>query len=108
MFLLNIILSQETLLSVATWLKSHPKEIVILACSHFEGMDDKCHESFMFSLKKLFGSKLCPQRVSVVFVSLIYMTTAKLCLIASDLLSTGVSPDLAEFVGIWLPGHSVL
>ncbi|XP_028300255.1 PI-PLC X domain-containing protein 1 isoform X2 [Gouania willdenowi] len=54
----------ETLVSVATWLKSHPKEIIILACSHFEGMDDKCHESFIFSLKKLFGSKLCPRQDS--------------------------------------------
>ncbi|GAA6217792.1 PI-PLC X domain-containing protein 1-like [Lates japonicus] len=54
----------ETLLSVATWLESHPKEIVILACSHFEGMDDRCHESFIYSLKKLFGSKLCPRKES--------------------------------------------
>ncbi|XP_029355731.1 PI-PLC X domain-containing protein 1 [Echeneis naucrates] len=51
----------ETLWSVATWLESHPKEIVILACSHFEGMDDRCHESLISSLKKLFGSKLCPR-----------------------------------------------
>ncbi|KAL3978959.1 serine/threonine-protein kinase N2 [Sarotherodon galilaeus] len=55
----------ETLESVAAWLEAHPKEIVILACSHFEGMDDKCHESFIWSLKKLFGSKLCPQKESV-------------------------------------------
>ncbi|XP_039984201.1 PI-PLC X domain-containing protein 1 [Xiphias gladius] len=55
----------ETLFSVAAWLESHPKEIVILACSHFEGMDDRCHESFIFSLKKLFGSKLCPREESV-------------------------------------------
>ncbi|XP_026201307.1 PI-PLC X domain-containing protein 1 [Anabas testudineus] len=55
----------ETLLSVATWLKSHPKEIIILACSHFEGMDEKRHESFIFSLKKLFGSKLCPRKEPV-------------------------------------------
>ncbi|XP_040896380.1 PI-PLC X domain-containing protein 1 [Toxotes jaculatrix] len=55
----------ETLFSVATWLESHPKEIVILACSHFEGMDDRCHESFIFHLKKLFGSKLCPRKESV-------------------------------------------
>ncbi|XP_039886953.1 PI-PLC X domain-containing protein 1 isoform X1 [Simochromis diagramma] len=54
----------ETLESVAAWLEAHPKEIVILACSHFEGMDDKCHESFIWSLKKLFGSKLCPQKES--------------------------------------------
>nr|XP_046247259.1 PI-PLC X domain-containing protein 1 isoform X2 [Scatophagus argus] len=55
----------ETLLSVATWLDSHPKEIVILACSHFEGIDDKLHQAFILSLKKLFGSKLCPQKESV-------------------------------------------
>lgn len=54
----------ETLLSVATWLNSHPKEIVVLACSHFEGMDERCHESFIFSLKRLFGAKLCPQQES--------------------------------------------
>ncbi|XP_029906205.1 PI-PLC X domain-containing protein 1 [Myripristis murdjan] len=55
----------ETLVSVATWLDSHPKEIVILACSHFEGLSNSLHESFILSLKKLFGSKLCPQKESV-------------------------------------------
>uniref|UniRef100_A0A8C9YTL9 Si:dkey-66a8.7 n=1 Tax=Sander lucioperca TaxID=283035 RepID=A0A8C9YTL9_SANLU len=60
----------ETLSSVATWLDSHPKEIVILACSHFEGIEDKLHQLFIFSLKKLFGSKLCPQKVSVLHVHL--------------------------------------
>ncbi|XP_070817609.1 PI-PLC X domain-containing protein 1 [Chaetodon trifascialis] len=55
----------ETLVSVATWLESHPKEIVILACSHFEGISDELHQAFIFSLKKLFGSKLCPQKEPV-------------------------------------------
>lgn len=55
----------ETLSSVATWLDSHPKEIVILACCNFEGIDDNLHRAFIFSLKKLFGSKLCPQNESV-------------------------------------------
>ncbi|XP_073333184.1 PI-PLC X domain-containing protein 1 [Pagrus major] len=55
----------ETLSSVATWLDSHPKEIVILACSHFEGISDRLHQAFIFSLKKLFGSKLCPHTESV-------------------------------------------
>ncbi|XP_074524968.1 PI-PLC X domain-containing protein 1 [Halichoeres trimaculatus] len=55
----------ETLSIVATWLDSHPKEIVILACSHFEGMDDSLHCSFIHSLKKLFGPKLCPRKESV-------------------------------------------
>ncbi|XP_034003648.1 PI-PLC X domain-containing protein 1 [Trematomus bernacchii] len=54
----------ETLSSVALWLKSHPKEVVILACSHFEGISDELHQSFIFSLKKMFGSKLCPHKVS--------------------------------------------
>nr|XP_057929812.1 PI-PLC X domain-containing protein 1 isoform X1 [Doryrhamphus excisus]XP_057929813.1 PI-PLC X domain-containing protein 1 isoform X1 [Doryrhamphus excisus] len=49
----------DTLSSVAAWLDSHPKEIVILACRHFEGINDKFHESFIVLLKKLFGSKLC-------------------------------------------------
>lgn len=57
-------LMQETLLSVATWLESHPKEIVILACSHFEGMNERLHQCFIFSLERMFGSKLCPQTVS--------------------------------------------
>ncbi|XP_041646562.1 PI-PLC X domain-containing protein 1 [Cheilinus undulatus] len=55
----------ETLFSVATWLESHPKEIIILACSHFEGIDDSLHQLFIFSLKKLFRSKLCPRKESM-------------------------------------------
>ncbi|KAF4112312.1 PI-PLC X domain-containing protein 1 [Onychostoma macrolepis] len=50
----------ETLQTVASWLESHPKEIIILACSHFEGLDYKMHEELIYSLKKIFGSKLCP------------------------------------------------
>ncbi|CAL8393925.1 unnamed protein product [Boreogadus saida] len=55
----------ETLASVATWLESHPREVVILSCSHFEGMSAKVHESFILSLRKLFGSKLCPRMEAV-------------------------------------------
>ncbi|XP_038127663.1 PI-PLC X domain-containing protein 1 [Cyprinodon tularosa] len=55
----------KTLECVAYWLNSHPKEVVILACSHFEGMDDECHELFISRLKKLFGSKLCPRKEAV-------------------------------------------
>ncbi|CAB1323690.1 unnamed protein product [Coregonus sp. 'balchen'] len=56
----------ETLRAVVLWLESHSKEVVILACSHFEGLDEKLHEHFIFSLKKIFGSKLCPCKGSVV------------------------------------------
>lgn len=55
----------ETLVSVAAWLHSHPKELVILACSHFEGISEKLHEAFIFSMKKIFGSKLCPRKEKV-------------------------------------------
>ncbi|XP_073707636.1 PI-PLC X domain-containing protein 1 [Garra rufa] len=60
----------ETLQAVASWLESHPKEIIILACRHFEGMDYKRHEEFIYSLKKIFGSKLCPQRAQLTLRSL--------------------------------------
>lgn len=52
----------ETLMSVAGWIQTHPKEVVILACSHFEGISEKLHEEFIFSIKKIFGSKLCPKK----------------------------------------------
>ncbi|XP_030646949.1 PI-PLC X domain-containing protein 1 [Chanos chanos] len=51
----------ETLQAVVTWLEAHPNEVVILACSHFEGLDDGLHEKFIYTLKKIFGSKLCPR-----------------------------------------------
>ncbi|KAJ0032127.1 hypothetical protein NQD34_002208 [Periophthalmus magnuspinnatus] len=52
----------ETLRSVAGWLKSHPNEVVILECSHFEGLSEELHEAFIFSIKKIFQSKLCPKK----------------------------------------------
>uniref|UniRef100_A0AAY5ERV7 Phosphatidylinositol-specific phospholipase C X domain-containing protein n=1 Tax=Electrophorus electricus TaxID=8005 RepID=A0AAY5ERV7_ELEEL len=55
----------ETLQMVATWLTAHPKEIVILACSHFEGLSKILHEEFIYSLKKTFGSKLCPHNADM-------------------------------------------
>ncbi|KAJ8367683.1 hypothetical protein AAFF_G00311380 [Aldrovandia affinis] len=50
----------ETLENIAEWLDSHPKEVVILACSHFEGLTENNHETFIFTLKRIFGNKLCP------------------------------------------------
>ncbi|KAJ3599070.1 hypothetical protein NHX12_033033 [Muraenolepis orangiensis] len=55
----------ETLASVVSWLETHPREVLILACSHFEGMSAKVHVSFIMSLKKLFGSMLCPRKEAV-------------------------------------------
>ncbi|XP_053492441.1 PI-PLC X domain-containing protein 1 [Ictalurus furcatus] len=55
----------DTLSTVATWLSAHPKEVVILACSHFEGLSEKLHEELIYSLKKIFGSKLCPSDADI-------------------------------------------
>ncbi|KAF7711939.1 PI-PLC X domain-containing protein 1 [Silurus meridionalis] len=60
----------DTLNTVATWLSEHPKEIVILACSHFEGLSEKLHEEFIYSLKIIFGSKLCPPKADTTLRSL--------------------------------------
>ncbi|KAJ8256148.1 hypothetical protein COCON_G00200120 [Conger conger] len=54
----------ETMEKIAVWLDSHPKEIVILACSHFEGLSEKCHERFILNLRRIFGRKLCPSKGS--------------------------------------------
>ncbi|XP_062853124.1 PI-PLC X domain-containing protein 1 [Trichomycterus rosablanca] len=55
----------ETLRCIAEWLKAHPKEIVILACSHFEGLSENMHEEFIYCLKKIFGLKLCPSNADI-------------------------------------------
>ncbi|KAI5615984.1 PI-PLC X domain-containing protein 1-like isoform X1 [Silurus asotus] len=60
----------DTLNTVATWLSEHPKEIVILACSHFEGLSEKLHEEFIYSLKIIFGFKLCPPKADTTLRSL--------------------------------------
>ncbi|XP_028856773.1 PI-PLC X domain-containing protein 1 isoform X2 [Denticeps clupeoides] len=55
----------DTLQEIATWLDSHPKEIVILACRQFEGLSEKLHETFIHLLKRTFGSKLCPRMATL-------------------------------------------
>lgn len=60
----------ETLETVNSWLESHPKEIVILACRNFEGLSDELHEGFIYTLKNIFRSKLCPQNTLLTLRSL--------------------------------------
>ncbi|XP_063057609.1 PI-PLC X domain-containing protein 1 [Engraulis encrasicolus] len=54
----------ETLQEMSSWLDAHPKEVVILALRHFEGLNEKLHEAFIYSLKRTFASKLCPRTES--------------------------------------------
>ncbi|KAJ8253164.1 hypothetical protein GJAV_G00209820 [Gymnothorax javanicus] len=51
---------KDTLGDIAKWLNSHPKEVVILACSMFEGMNPTLHQDIISFLKNIFGSKIFP------------------------------------------------
>ncbi|TNN04185.1 hypothetical protein fugu_001214 [Takifugu bimaculatus] len=59
----------ETLLrDINTWADKHPKEILILALSHFKGFDRKnqrdLHNHLIQFIKSLFGNKLLPRKDS--------------------------------------------
>ncbi|KAG8003488.1 PI-PLC X domain-containing protein 1 [Nibea albiflora] len=100
MFVVNVLPPQETLVSVAAWLKSHPKEIVILACSHFEGIDDRLHHAFIFSLKKLFGSKLCPQKEAVLTLRSLWESGYQVVL-SYDSQTAARHPELWPAIPYW-------
>lgn len=68
-------------------------------------MDDALHQAFISSLKRLFGSKLCPQTVRFLTVGRGAKSTTSYEIYWA---STGIGPDLAASVGIWLPGHPVV
>ncbi|XP_076580109.1 PI-PLC X domain-containing protein 1-like isoform X2 [Chaetodon auriga] len=50
---------QEALDELATWLDAHPKEIVIISCSHFESLTNQDHARLVEFIIALFGKKLC-------------------------------------------------
>ncbi|XP_059183595.1 PI-PLC X domain-containing protein 1-like [Centropristis striata] len=50
---------KEALDELATWLDDHPKEIVIVSCSHFESMTDEDHFHLVEYIITLFAKKLC-------------------------------------------------
>ncbi|XP_031414986.1 PI-PLC X domain-containing protein 1-like [Clupea harengus] len=54
---------EETFKDVAQWLRQHPKEVIILACSSFDGLDDDDHQKFIARLNQLFPKTLCPKTV---------------------------------------------
>ncbi|KAM3620329.1 uncharacterized protein V6R79_021589 [Siganus canaliculatus] len=90
----------ETLWSVASWLENHPKEIVILACSHFEDISDKLHHAFIFSLKKLFGSKLCPQTETVLTLRSLWASGYQVIL-SYDSQTAVTHPELWPAIPYW-------
>lgn len=60
---LFIVRRQTVLKEIRTWLDAHPKEIVILSFSHFQGLNQELHTLLISTIKSVFNSKLCPKMV---------------------------------------------
>ncbi|XP_028280388.1 PI-PLC X domain-containing protein 1 [Parambassis ranga] len=58
----TLITVKEALEELAAWLDAHPKEIVIISCSHFESLTDDDHACLVEFMMWLFGGKLCSSR----------------------------------------------
>ncbi|XP_062384159.1 PI-PLC X domain-containing protein 1 [Sardina pilchardus] len=52
---------KDTVTNVAQWLREHPKEVVIIACSAFDDMNKEEHLELINFLKRRFEKKLCPK-----------------------------------------------
>lgn len=55
--------TQEALGELAAWLDAHPKEIVMICCSHFESLSDSDHDGLVEYIITLFREKLCSSQV---------------------------------------------
>lgn len=65
---------QEALDELAAWLDAHPKEIIIVSCSHFESLSDEDHVHLVEFIIRLFGEKLCSSQVTRLLQSFIHLT----------------------------------
>ncbi|XP_051913714.1 PI-PLC X domain-containing protein 1-like isoform X1 [Hippocampus zosterae] len=54
-----ITVKQEALDELATWLDAHPKEVVIVCCSHFSCLTPRDHTQLVEYIISVFGPKLC-------------------------------------------------
>ncbi|KAL2088198.1 hypothetical protein ACEWY4_017026 [Coilia grayii] len=55
---------EETFTQVVQWLAQHPREVIILACSTFDGLVSRDHQKFIAQLTRLFSNTLCPKMVT--------------------------------------------
>ncbi|XP_056286963.1 PI-PLC X domain-containing protein 1-like [Pseudoliparis swirei] len=53
---------KEALDELAVWLDAHPKEVVIVSCSHFESLTPEDHSHLVEYITTLYGEKLCPSQ----------------------------------------------
>lgn len=56
----TLITVKEALVELNSWLEAHPREVLILCCSHFESLTDWNHQDLVQFIFNLFGHKLCP------------------------------------------------
>ncbi|KAJ0062363.1 hypothetical protein NL108_010965, partial [Boleophthalmus pectinirostris] len=56
----TLISVKEALEELCVWLEDHPREVLILSCSHFESMTEDDHQDLVNFILTLFGPKLCP------------------------------------------------
>ncbi|KAJ8256150.1 hypothetical protein COCON_G00200140 [Conger conger] len=55
----------ETVLKeIREWLDSHPREVVILSFSHFQGLSQDLHRLLIETIRNVFVTKLCPKTES--------------------------------------------
>lgn len=50
---------KEALEELVSWLDAHPKEVIIISCSHFESLTDEDHVQLVDFIIWLFSRKLC-------------------------------------------------
>lgn len=51
---------KEAFVELNAWLEAHPRELLILCCSHFESLTERDHWDLVQFIISLFGPKLCP------------------------------------------------
>uniref|UniRef100_A0A8C6UE22 PI-PLC X domain-containing protein 1 n=1 Tax=Neogobius melanostomus TaxID=47308 RepID=A0A8C6UE22_9GOBI len=56
----TLITVKEALAELSAWLEEHPREVLVLCCSHFESLTDRDHRDLVQFIIGLFGAKLCP------------------------------------------------
>lgn len=58
----TLITVKEALDQLVSWLDAHPKEVVIVSCSHFESLSVEDHNRLVKDIISLFGGRLCPSQ----------------------------------------------
>ncbi|XP_072564724.1 PI-PLC X domain-containing protein 1-like [Paramormyrops kingsleyae] len=61
---------ESVLKEIREWLDVHPREVVILSFSHFQGLNQELHNVLIETIKDVFTTKLCPKKEMVTLKNL--------------------------------------